>query len=187
MNHADHLDLLRGGVPAQGGVWADMGAGSGAFTLALAELIGPTGVIFAIDKDRRALRTLETALTSRYPGVQLNPRTADFARPLDLPPLDGIIMANSLHFLKRAAQETALRSLHDTLKPGGRLLLVAYDTDRGNRWVPYPSSFASFKKLAGRAGFIETTLLRNRPSSFLGQIYSACSLAKEFAKTTQGG
>src|SRR5690554_4106120 len=41
MNHQDHVNLLRPGVPATGGVWADFGAGTGAFTLALAELLGP--------------------------------------------------------------------------------------------------------------------------------------------------
>jgi ubiquinone/menaquinone biosynthesis C-methylase UbiE len=43
MDRQEHINLLRGGVPAPGGVWADFGSGAGAFTLALAELIGPTG------------------------------------------------------------------------------------------------------------------------------------------------
>ena len=36
--------LIRGGVPRAGGVWADLGAGTGNFTWALAELIGPQGM-----------------------------------------------------------------------------------------------------------------------------------------------
>lgn len=32
MDHADHLRLIRGGVPGPGGTWADFGAGGGAFT-----------------------------------------------------------------------------------------------------------------------------------------------------------
>ena len=35
----------RGGVPGPGGRWADLGSGAGAFTLALADLVGPTGSI----------------------------------------------------------------------------------------------------------------------------------------------
>ena len=35
MNHRDHVNLLRRGVPEPGGVWADLGSGAGAFTLAL--------------------------------------------------------------------------------------------------------------------------------------------------------
>jgi ubiquinone/menaquinone biosynthesis C-methylase UbiE len=49
MNHADHVALLRAGVPGPGGVWADLGSGAGAFTLALADLIGPTGQIYSVD------------------------------------------------------------------------------------------------------------------------------------------
>ena len=44
MEHPDHVALLRPGVPP-GGAWADIGAGEGAFTLALADLLGPGGSI----------------------------------------------------------------------------------------------------------------------------------------------
>ena len=50
MNHTDHINLLRPANLSQGGVWADFGAGSGAFTLALRELIGANAVIYAVDK-----------------------------------------------------------------------------------------------------------------------------------------
>jgi len=56
MDHADHLNLIRKGVPNKGGIWAEFGSGRGAFTMALAELIGLNGEIFSVDKDRRALR-----------------------------------------------------------------------------------------------------------------------------------
>ncbi len=56
MNHADHVRLLRGGVPAPGGVWADFGSGEGAFTLALADLLGTSGEIYSVDQDAGALR-----------------------------------------------------------------------------------------------------------------------------------
>jgi len=61
MDHADHVRLLQDGV-TPGGVWADLGAGSGAFTLALAELLGPGGEVIAVDRDRGILRELERAL-----------------------------------------------------------------------------------------------------------------------------
>src|ERR1041384_4828226 len=98
MNHTDHVNLLRGGIPAPGGLWADLGSGTGAFTLALADLIGSSGQIISIDQDGNALRQQEREMQTRFPAVQVRYQQADFTRPLDLPPLDGIVMANSLHF-----------------------------------------------------------------------------------------
>jgi hypothetical protein len=59
------------------------------------------------------------------------------------------------------------------LKPGGALLLVEYNVDRGNPWVPYPLSFETFRELAPRAGFGEPRLLGHHPSRFLREFYSA--------------
>lgn len=174
MNHADHVNLLRQGVPGPGGIWADLGSGNGAFTLALAELIGPQGTIYSIDRDAAALRQQERALRERFPAVQVEVRQADFTRPLDLPPLDGIVMANSLHFHR--GKEAILRQVRGYLKPGGRFLLVEYNMDQGNPWVPYPLSYATWEGLARRCGFGETRLMVTRPSRFMGEIYSAVSI-----------
>lgn len=173
MNHTDHVNLLRKGVPAQGGVWADLGAGTGAFMLALAELIG-TGEIYAVDRDARSLRELANTLRSRFPQVKLHTITADFTQPIDLPKLDGVVMANSLHFVRQ--KEPTLKLVQNYLRPGGRLLMVEYGTDRGNTWVPYPFSYATWVGMAQKAGFSDTQLLASRPSSFLGEIYSAVSI-----------
>lgn len=174
MNHTDHVNLLRGGVPAPGGVWADFGSGAGAFTLALAELIGAGGTIYSIDRDVGALREQAAAIHTRFPGVRLVTLAADFTQALDLPPLDGVVIANALHFVRQP--EGALRLVHGYLKPGGRLIVVEYNTDQGNTWVPYPFSYATWETLARRSGFRETRRLAARPSRFLREIYSAVSL-----------
>ena len=103
MEHSDHVALLLGGMPvgSQGeppGTWADLGSGTGAFTLALAELLGPGGMIYSVDKDAGALREQERVLRARYPQVSARYISADFTRLLHMPPLDGLVMANSLHF-----------------------------------------------------------------------------------------
>ena len=173
MNHDDHVRLIRDGVSGGGGVWADLGSGEGAFTLALADLLGPGGHIYSVDTDARALREQRQALQARFPAVTLEQRTADFARPLDLPPLDGVVMANSLHFQRH--KEPALRLVRAMLKPGGRLALVEYNADKGNMWVPYPLSYPTWEALAQANGFIQTRLLATQPSRFLREIYSAVS------------
>lgn len=173
MNHTDHVRLLRPGVRPAGGVWADLGAGSGAFTLALAELLGDGGLIYAVDREGRTLATLARALRERYPATDLHVVEGDFTQPLALTALDGIVMANSLHFVEAKAPVLAL--VRGYLRPGGRLIVVEYNTDRGNRWVPYPFSFAAWQRLARQAGFAHTELLATRPSSFLGEFYAAAS------------
>jgi SAM-dependent methyltransferase len=173
MNHADHVDLLRDGAPAPGGTWADLGCGSGAFTLALAELVGPGAVVFAIDQDRKALAQLRARARSRLPRHKIRAIEADFTHRLDLPMLDGVVMANSLHFVKD--KEPLVRAVRALLAPTARFILVEYNTDRGNRWVPHPMSYPTWERLADRCGFSSTLKIGAKPSSFLGEIYSAVS------------
>jgi ubiquinone/menaquinone biosynthesis C-methylase UbiE len=171
VNHADHVRLLRDGVTG-GGSWADLGAGTGAFTLALAELVGPGGEVIAVDRDRGALRELERAL--RPGAATVRTLGADFTKPIELPSLDGIVMANSLHFVRDKTPVLAL--VRGMLKASGRLLLVEYDADNGNHWVPHPLSFETWRALADLSGFRGTRELASVPSRFLGRIYSAESV-----------
>jgi ubiquinone/menaquinone biosynthesis C-methylase UbiE len=175
MQHADHVDLLRPANLPQGGMYADFGAGSGAFTLALRELVGSDATIYAVDKDKSSLRGLEHNHQSRFNTTRnliLLPN--DFSKPLDLPPLDGIVMANSLHFFKD--KEGILRHVHGCLKPNGALILVEYNVDKGNFWVPYPLTFETFHAVAPRAGFTEPRLLAKKKSSFLNEFFSAITI-----------
>jgi SAM-dependent methyltransferase len=175
MDHSDHVRLIRDGVTGAGSSWADLGSGHGAFTLALADLLGPAGRIVSVDRDPDALRAQAHDLRRRFPAVNVDQRRADFTRPLELGALDGIVMANSLHFVRDKPPVLAL--VHGYLQEGGRLVLVEYDADRGNRWVPFPLSFETWRALVDGTGFRDTRQLDSVPSRFLGSIYSAVSFA----------
>jgi SAM-dependent methyltransferase len=180
MDHADHVRLLRGGVgnPGETGVWGDLGAGAGAFTLALADLLPAGSMIHAVDRDRRALSENERAYARFGRGRELpalQTHLADFTTVLELPPLDGVVMANSLHFTKDKTR--ALARVRAMLKPRAPLILVEYDADSGNPWVPYPLSFETWKRVAVANGFGEPRLLDAEPSRFLRRIYSAATEA----------
>jgi len=129
--------------------------------------------IHSVDRDRRSLSDQARALRAAFPDIDAHFHEAEFTRPLDLPPLDGIVMANALHFV--ADQRPVVALLRTYLKPGGRFVLVEYDTDHGNRWVPYPLSYPKWENLARASGFQTTRLLASRPSRFLGAIYAALS------------
>jgi len=175
VDHHDHVELLRAGVAEPGGTWADIGAGNGAFTLALADLLGPGARIVAVDRDAGALRANADAMAARFSATRLATLVADLTGPLDLPPLDGLVAANSLHYVARDRQVAAIRSLAGHLRPGAPFIVVEYDADRGNRWVPQPFSSRAWAGLAGAAGLEGATEIGRVPSRFLGAIYAAVS------------
>ena len=175
MNHADHVDLLREAVQNNGLVWADLGSGTGSFTLALAEFLYPSGRVHSVDKDRGALREQERVMRARFPALAVTYMAGDFTQPLGLPPLDGIVMANALHFVADRDKVAVVQRIKGCLRPGGHFVLVEYDVDQGNVWVPQPLSFGTWEGLARRCGFTSTRLMATKPSRFLGRIYSAAS------------
>ena len=173
MDHRDHVALIRSGLEsgASGRRWLELGSGEGAFTLALADLLGPGTGIVALDRDAAALRRLAQELPRRFPGRDLTTRTADFRDSLPAGPFDGVLAANSLHFVPDPVE--VLRHVRAVLRPAGRLIVVEYDADRGNRWVPHPFSSGRFADLASSAGFVDPRIVGHVPSRFLGAIYAA--------------
>jgi ubiquinone/menaquinone biosynthesis C-methylase UbiE len=173
MNHQDHVDLLRVAVLEHPGRWADFGSGKGAFTLALRDLLGPEAEILSIEKDRARLNEQHRNFRTQFPKSNVLFMDADFSEPLDLGTLDGLVIANALHFFRD--KEPVIRQLRRYLKPNGRFVVVEYDVDEGNQWVPFPISFNSLRTLAPKTGLTEPKLLCTKPSRFLREIYSACA------------
>ncbi|MCS6880443.1 MAG: class I SAM-dependent methyltransferase [Oscillochloridaceae bacterium] len=163
--------LIRGGAPEPGGVWADLGAGTGNFTWALAEVLGPAATIHALDRDARAIAAQRARLHTDPPAATILPQQADVLHPLDLPPLDGIICANLLHFVRD--QAGLLRRLRAHLRPGGRLLVVEYEQSLPIPWAPHPLPFARFMALAQETGFEAPARVGARRSPSSGRVMYA--------------
>ena len=109
---------------APGAVVADVGAGSGYFTVRLARRVGPAGRVFATDIQPEMLSLLRSRLArERISNVELvlsaenDPRLP--ARSVDL-----IIMVDVYHEL--AQPQVILGKLLASLKPEGRLVLLEY-------------------------------------------------------------
>jgi len=185
MNHADHVGLIRAGVEGAGARWLELGAGEGAFTLALADVLGPAADITALDRDAAALRILSGQMTRRFPAANLITRVGDFRDGLPDGPFDGVLAANSLHFV--ADPLPVVTVAREALQSGGRFIVVEYDADRGNPWVPHPFSFETWQERAVRAGFVGTRLIGRVPSRFLGAIYAAVSEAPTRTRTATSG
>lgn len=133
--------------------WVDLGAGTGLFTQALASRLKPGSTIYAIDKDITALAKLETKSLS----VTVKKINHDFVTTkIDIELLDGILMANALHFV--SDKHMLINQLKKKLKPSGRIIIVEYEMIYGNAWVPYPINVKSLQNLADEIGFTLTKL-----------------------------
>lgn len=169
--------LLQPAVAHLNGTWADLGCGEGIFTAALHSLLQPEHKIYAVDKNRRSLKALARNFAESYPEAVIQPVHADFARPLSLTALDGLIMANSLHFIKK--KKDVLAQLIRLLKPGGRVIVVEYNTGRGNFAVPYPLDETAFLNLARALGLAGVRIVAKIPSTFLGEMYAGLGIRGE--------
>lgn len=168
MQHHEMVELIRAAVPGGAGTWADLGAGTGNFTFALRELLDPAATIIAVDRDARALAAQRARLAAAPTGAELILQQADITRPLPLPPLDGLLLANVLHFVRD--QAAVLHQVIGYLRPGGRLVLVEYQLTEPVRWVPYPVPFERFAALAPAAGLEPPTLAGRRRSPSSGVV-----------------
>ena len=59
MELEEMINLIRPGVEQGREVWADLGAGTGNFSRALAVLLGPTATIYAVDRSPSVLARLQ--------------------------------------------------------------------------------------------------------------------------------
>lgn len=158
--------VLKSGEPQR---WADLGAGSGFFTRALASVVTKGSSIVAVDKNSSSLNSMPwdsskvTLLV--YPG--------DFTSLTWGENFDGILMANALHYV--SAQSDFLKKLKVKLSPRGRLLIVEYERRVPNPWVPYPIAFEKLREEAAVAGFSQMEKLDETTSAYDHvAIYSAC-------------
>ncbi len=165
MGVEEATEMIMNGVAAsEASHWADLGCGRGTFTHALAALVADGSHIEAIDKTRQSIQ-------SQRPSVTISFRRADMESVVLTPDLDGILMANSLHYVK--GKRAFLRRLWDQLASGGKFIVVEYNTMQSNAWVPYPISFPSLKGLCETIGLEEVELIYERPSQFGGTMYAA--------------
>jgi SAM-dependent methyltransferase len=172
MDVNDAVALIRDAVGSATGVWADLGAGTGTFTRALARILDAGSTIYAVDDDVNAVAALrELAATS---PTRIIPVRANLTRSLEFPGLgaqllDGLLFANSLHFMPD--NERVLMQLARRVRVGGRVIVVEYDRRLPSRWVPYPIHASHWPKLATSAGLTGAAVTVTRPSAYAGVLY----------------
>lgn len=140
-------------------VWADLGCGSGVFTQALASILPVHSTVYAIDRSRQFIAQPVND------KVSIEFLQADFENEaMPLPTLDGILMANSLHYI--ADKKSLIERLQHHFADQPKFIIVEYNTMRSNAWVPYPIDFSHMKKLFTSIGYSRVEKLAERPSLF---------------------
>lgn len=148
-------------------IWADLGCGNGVFTFALAQLLPAGSTIYAVDR-----------VSQQFPaqtenGVNIHFIKADIEKSeLHLPKLNGIIVANALHYVKK--QSTIITQLEGYFEQKKKFIIIEYDSTLSNQWVPYPIPFSTLKQLFP-SGKYEITKIAER-SSIYGQGNMYCAL-----------
>jgi predicted methyltransferase len=114
---------------------ADLGAGDGYFTWHLADRVGSTGRVYAVDISAESLDSIETRIAGRnykqvvtVLGLKNDPRLPEAS-------LDAILVVNAYHEMTEF--DAMLRAMHRALRPGGRLAIIEADAESGLQRAHY--------------------------------------------------
>jgi ubiquinone/menaquinone biosynthesis C-methylase UbiE len=113
---------------------ADIGAGSGYYTVRLSDAVGPAGRVFATDIQPEMLALLRKRLDARKEGANNVELVLGTPTESKLPDgaIDLALMVDVYHEL--AQPQVYLRSLKRALKSDGRLVLIEFRKE--SEWVP---------------------------------------------------
>jgi len=108
----------------------DMGCGNGFYTLKLAELVGETGQVIAVDIQQEMLRFLEER--AKEAGIKnIKPVLGTLVDPkLQPASLDMILLVDVYHEFSHP--EHMLKAMREALKPDGRMVLVEFRLEDRN-------------------------------------------------------
>ncbi len=138
------------------------------FTNALANLLPSESKIFAVDKNKSQLNKIPYTIAR----VKIEKMYGDFTRVILPENLDGILMANSLHYVKD--KSTFIKNVKEKLKSDCCFLIIEYDMDNSNPWVPYPISFNSLQIFFKTMDYNSINKINEMPSRFRrANLYSA--------------
>jgi ubiquinone/menaquinone biosynthesis C-methylase UbiE len=114
-------------------VVADLGAGSGWFTIHLADRVGPNGFVFAEDVQRQMIQAIKV----RVDRLGLKNVTTVLGTQKDpgLPvPVDAVLIVDAYHEMEQPV--ALLRNVALKLKPTGRIGIINFTKDGGGPGPP---------------------------------------------------
>jgi len=114
---------------------ADVGAGTGLYTMLFARAVGPTGSVYAVDISKSFVEAIE-ARAAEYHVDNVVPVVND-QQSTRLPPesVDLVFLADTYHHFEYP--KAMLASIHQALMPGGALAIIDFRRIPGvsNPWI----------------------------------------------------
>ena len=154
----------------KGITFLDLGCGRGNYALAAADLIGPTGVVYAVDLWEEGLAALKER-AAREGLANLKPLAAGAGQvPMESLSVDVILMATVLHDLVEAGTAAgALAEVTRVIKPGGRLAIVEFHKIDGPPGPPRHIRLdpAEVEALVAPYGFVRQQTVNLGPYNYL--------------------
>ena len=135
-----------------GAAAVDIGCGPGYWTIPMAEIVGPSGRVYAVDLEGEMLADLRTRLEAR-PGLPVQVmRSSEDRIPLPARSVDFAFLACVLHELDGPG---TMREAARVLRPGGALGIVDWNKIRQDIGPPYRHRLSPVQASAAlvRGGF----------------------------------
>lgn len=168
MHIQDAIHLIQNAIPIHQSPqkWIDLGCGSGTFTLALASLLPAGSTIYAVDK-------IDQIINTNHLEVNIVYVKADFEHfDFDFKEVDGIMMANSLHFV--SDKKSLITRFEKYFVSNKFFVVVEYETDTSNQWVPFPICYDQIKSLFVEIDYKKVSKIASRKSIYgKGDLYVA--------------
>ena len=117
-------DIMAALAIGAGSYVGDVGAGDGYFTRYLADAVGSTGRVYAVDISDSALSSLRRLVENEdFDNVDIVRGEVDNPN-LDAESVDAILVVNAYH--EMTEHEAMVVGMFDALKPGGRLVMLDF-------------------------------------------------------------
>lgn len=109
---------------SEGSVVADIGAGDGSYAIAMSRVVGPTGKVFATELEEEDRSEIQNEVDEAG-ATNVQVMKAEFeATGLPAASCDAVYLRRVYHHI--TSPEPFDRSLFETIRPGGRLVIVDF-------------------------------------------------------------
>ena len=153
-------DKLMSTLPIKpGSVVIDLACGKGIYSMFLSEIVGETGLIYAVDLWKEGLLLLEEQIEKK--GItNIKTLLTDASKQIDIDGYssDICLMATVLHDFEEAGQaDIVLKEIKILLKPGGCLAVIEFKKIEGPPGPPVHIRLSEdeVEKMVTRHGFVK--------------------------------